>query len=235
MNHAALLLAARQAYAINPDGSVGESDGAAGIGWLTPPRAVVAGCNAALIGQTSDGCVLSFRGTLPPADTGSLADWIEDIDADPVADPAYVGLVHDGFRGGLADLWPMLTTQVGPLIITGHSMGGALAHLAAYRLAAHAPIVVTFAAPRCGDVAFVSALNAAAQVTRYENQGDIVPTVPPLAYRAAGFPRLIWQGAIVAAYPNGWGAAVVRTLLAGEIIAAHTIGPGGGYAAALGA
>jgi hypothetical protein len=234
VNHAALLLASRQAYAIGPDGSVGESDGAGGVGWLTPPRAVVAGCNAALIGETPDGCVLAFRGTLPPADTGSLADWLEDLDASPVTDPAYAGLVHAGFRDGLAGLWPLLAPPPGPLFITGHSMGGALAQMAAYRLGPRSPVVVTFAAPRCGDATFAAALGIAAQVIRYENQGDIVPTVPPLAYRSAGFPRLIWHGALVSAYPNGWGAAVVRSLLAGEIIAAHTIGPGGGYATALG-
>jgi hypothetical protein len=73
------------------------------------------------------------------------------------------------------------------LYITGHSKGGAVAHLAAYTLyKAHPEIpiagVVSFEAPRCGGRAFVEAYKASRiPALRYEFQNDIVPHLPPNA------------------------------------------------------
>lgn len=241
MDHARLLLASRQAYAACADGTLGASDGSERIGWTSPPSVVVSGCNAALIGTIPEGLLIAFRGTLPPTDSVGIADWMEDIDADPESDAAYGNCsVHAGFRDGLADLWPSILPRITSLdsrvqvYITGHSMGGALAQLLGCRIRILSPTVVTFAAPMCGDVYFAALMMPL--VTRYENEGDVVPTVPPLDYRPAGAQRLIWHGALSTIdYPNGWTAAVVRTLMTGEVITTHTIGPGGGYASALGA
>jgi hypothetical protein len=69
-----------------------------------------------------------------------------------------------------------------PVLVTGHSKGGALAALAAWKLQVgnQMPVkVVTFAAPKTGDVAFATAYIARIDHTRYEYDNDIVPHVPP--------------------------------------------------------
>lgn len=64
------------------------------------------------------------------------------------------------------------------LIITGHSKGGALAQLAAVRLAALKPRVVTFAAPMVGDLAFASDYPEVVDLLRIEGNFDLVPFLP---------------------------------------------------------
>ncbi|NJM68999.1 MAG: hypothetical protein HC862_01575 [Scytonema sp. RU_4_4] len=69
------------------------------------------------------------------------------------------------------------------ICLTGHSLGGALATLAAYRLKRqNFPIsdVYTFGAPRVGDSAFASRYeDCKVPHFRIENKNDIVPHLPP--------------------------------------------------------
>jgi len=135
--------------------------------------------------------VLAFRGS------GSAVDWVSDFIAQqstyrPVKN---VGLTHKGFT----DIYMTARTQIieiinqlppdKPLFITGHSLGGALATLAAIDLtnntAFTAPIVYTFAAPRVGDPKFASSYNTAVGTHwRFQNEFDIVPHLPPLVYQS---------------------------------------------------
>ena len=153
--------------------------------------------DACLFGKTTDGDgILAFRGTLPPDDaTGGLndlfavaRDWMQDAEAALVADPDFGGKVHFGFRHSLEGMWDDIKSFVrgwsgGNLYVTGHSKGGSLAHLAAYRLARTvAPVkeVYSFAAARAGDAAFVDAFNTAVpDCWRFEYQDDLVPHLPP--------------------------------------------------------
>ena len=77
--------------------------------------------------------------------------------------------------------------------VTGHSLGAALAHLAAAGIAAEfgiKPISYTFSGPRAGDSAFAASVKAAGLETwRMFNTDDIVPTVPPAAVQFA-FPNM---------------------------------------------
>src|SRR5262249_8431594 len=69
-----------------------------------------------------------------------------------------------------------------PLLITGHSKGGAMAALAAWRLQARPEIpvqVVTFAGPKPGDRTFAAAYNARVAHTRYEYGTDLAPPRRP--------------------------------------------------------
>jgi hypothetical protein len=172
-----------------------------GVGWAAPPAAFLAGTddiNACVVGTCDDGVVVAFRGTLPldgPFNLPKLLDWVNDINAAPVAGAGLPGLVHRGFLGSLDSLWPAVRDQAkrrltlaGPaagLLVTGHSKGGAVAALAAMRFKAEVgltPRVVTFAAPKAGNTAFASAYNAAVlDHTRYEYAEDIVPHLPPSA------------------------------------------------------
>lgn len=97
------------------------------------------------------------------------------------------------------------------ILVTGHSKGGALAPLVAWRLAQDFPdhqiTVRTFAPARIGDDAFASAYNARIQDhVRYEFDDDVVPHLPadPDLTRAIGVPTVL--GFLLAAADLGYGA-----------------------------
>lgn len=124
-----------------------------------------------------DGNVVAIPGTDPEC----LADWLRDLDAVPVWD-RQIGYVHQGFRDGALLILPWLRGIDRPLTLTGHSMGGAIAILAAaYLRAGGVPVagVVTFGAPRAGG-ALVQHLLSAVPVRQFRHAGDPVPDVPCL-------------------------------------------------------
>ncbi|MCI1711828.1 MAG: lipase family protein [Chiayiivirga sp.] len=144
----------------------------------------------AYVAVTADHAVLAFRGTetVNPGDApGKIIEVARDWRVDarfgqvPLAE---VGLAHGGFVSALDALWP----QIEPCLAlaprwwcTGHSLGGALAALAALRLhrAGHALAgAITFGQPRCGDRVLAQALDAL-PLRRVVNGCDLVPRLPP--------------------------------------------------------
>ena len=133
--------------------------------------------------------LLAFRGT------SNLGQWIRDARLLPVSHPW--GKVHNGFSDGLAQVdedlhnFDQAATQTEHVWITGHSLGGALAVLAAARLVQQGitPQVYTFGQPRVGLGEFSDRFDAElpSQLWRFVNQSDIVSRVPPgLLYRHCG-------------------------------------------------
>ena len=194
------LCAAVSAYGINSDGTlVPQQPYYDAVGFLHPPTVFVAGeddINACLVGTSEEGVILAFRGTNTPAtkDLKRWLDWINDAQIEPIAVPNMPGKVHAGFWSALDSLWvPMVAelkkqTQANgkqlPLYITGHSKGGALSSLAAFRLATSEGItptgVYTFASPHPGDLTFTKQYQATiANHIRYEFGDDIVPYLVP--------------------------------------------------------
>ncbi|NEQ55568.1 MAG: hypothetical protein F6K11_36550, partial [Leptolyngbya sp. SIO3F4] len=113
-----------------------------------------------------------------------------------VVSEAYNGKVHKGFFLGWADIErPVLARldfwrkknngkPLPPLLITGHSLGGALATMAAASLLENGfdvAGVYTFGQPRVGDLTFIKQLDEKLpnKVFRFINNNDIVPHVPP--------------------------------------------------------
>ena len=147
------------------------------------------GAQAYVFGNDSD-IIVACRGTEPN-------DW-NDVKADVnalmvVAET--VGRVHRGFKREVDDLWPeleaIIATDKRALWFTGHSLGGAMATISAGRcFLAHIPAmpkaVYTYGAPRVGTRRYIN--NVDVDLTRWVNNNDIVPRVPPtwLGYRHTG-------------------------------------------------
>lgn len=159
----------------------------------------------AYLGVRPDALVLAFRGTEP----SNLADFATDFDARQVPFEAKFGLtgwgrVHEGWADGVAVVLPKLMQLLAkhpgggrPLWITGHSLGGALAMVAAAILSGvpGVPIggVYTFGQPRVGDPGFRARYDGAlGHLTfRCVNDRDLVPHVPPR--RLSRFEQMLIQ------------------------------------------
>ena len=145
----------------------------------------------------SDGRVyLAFRGT----EADDPTDILTDADCIPhswqeLPDDCKV---HAGFSTALDSLWkghiqPWLAAQSGGQVcITGHSLGAALATLAA-ALVPDASLV-TFGSPRVGNDKFAARLRGP-RVRRFVDCSDVVTMVTPegLGYAHAGLTRYIDQ------------------------------------------
>src|SRR5262245_1153665 len=129
-------------------------------------------------GRTREGeaiRVIAFRGTEPDDPRDVLAD----LDALP---RRWQGgaTVHRGFADALAHVEDKVTnafrTSPSRVVVTGHSLGAALATLAASRVPDSR--LYTFGSPRVGDEA-LAALIPPARHQRYVDHVDAVTTVPP--------------------------------------------------------
>jgi len=146
-----------------------------------------------LIGERPDAVVLAFAGT-DPAVWETLAT---DINVRLTADRD----THIGFQSALDAVRPEIgqavrqSRQSRPLFVTGHSLGGALAALAAQHAdglpdAATPRAVYVYGMPRAGGVRFSAAYNATLGPFTYRlvHGQDIVARVPMsgLGYRHVG-------------------------------------------------
>ncbi|MEY3288778.1 MAG: hypothetical protein RLZZ419_1020 [Pseudomonadota bacterium] len=139
------------------------------------------------IAHNDNTVIIAFRGT------ENIKDWLTDAGIEFRI--TLHGRVHKGFDQALDSVWNQITETLKnvqqnaqSLWITGHSLGGALAVLAAARLSldidqeVYKPIngLYTFGQPRVGDRAFVKALDdeIKPRYFRFVNDNDIVPRVP---------------------------------------------------------
>jgi len=122
--------------------------------------------------------VLVFRGT-----EQKLKDFITDLrfGVDTLAGNDYA--IHEGFRQALESVWPQIESTIDglapPLFYCGHSLGAALATLAAEKRKPRA--LYTFGSPRVGNGTFAATLDGL-PVYRVVNDRDLVTTVPPEAF-----------------------------------------------------
>jgi len=139
--------------------------------------------------------VLVFRGS------HDLLDWLTNLHTLPARWGTAPGRVHEGFRDALECVVEPIDQALGgfscPAFYTGHSLGAALATLAAFRSReGSVRAVYAFGSPRVGDAAFLAALNEKAKVYRVVHSRDVVATLPPelLGFAHAGELHYINRG-----------------------------------------
>jgi triacylglycerol lipase len=142
--------------------------------------------------------ILSFRGSEPK----SLGDWLSDGNISRVK--ACGGRVHEGFWRDWQSIWGEVETvlqqwrkQEQRFLLTGHSMGGALAILAGMHLqmCGHGVDgIYTFGTPRVGDRAFALQFNRRLykQTFRLVNDQDVVCHLPLLSMGYAHVGQLVY-------------------------------------------
>ena len=144
------------------------------------------GGSQAFVAGAGDGSsvFVAFRGTgaSDPTDLGF------DVDAELSPCPQG-GRAHRGFMRALELVWSTIEPAIPEntrLLMTGHSLGAAVATLAATRR--RDAQLFTFGSPRVGDEQFVTRAVANIRHERYVDCADIVTRVPPeeLGYRHAG-------------------------------------------------
>ena len=127
--------------------------------------------------------MIIFRGTQPTEFSDILADikaWKKDADT--------VGEVHAGFKGELDKLYPDITRWIRSfgdqkLVVTGHSLGAAMATLFAARVNHRQGDVVlyTYGSPRVGNKLWAEQFKDI-EVYRFVNTNDVVCRVPPFGF-----------------------------------------------------
>jgi hypothetical protein len=120
--------------------------------------------------------VLAFRGTQPD----DMSDIMDDANILPMSWETG-GKVHSGFANALLRVRDQVARLLGaetlPVIMTGHSLGAAVATLAASLF--HPKLLVTFGSPHVGDTEFCQGLTSAVSINRYVDCCDIVCQLPP--------------------------------------------------------
>ncbi|XP_057806006.1 lipase-like isoform X2 [Salvia miltiorrhiza] len=171
-------------------------------------------CLQAFVGVAADlnATVIAFRGTQET----SLQNWVEDLFWKQL-DTSYPGVedakVHHGFysayhnttlRPGVISAIRKVKAFYGDIkvIVTGHSMGGAMASFCGLdlrlSLGEQNVQVMTFGQPRIGNAAFASYYNQVVPDTiRVTNGHDVVPHLPPYYHYFPQktyhhFPREVW-------------------------------------------
>jgi len=142
----------------------------------------------AFVATSGDAIYVVFRGTK------TISEWISDAEFTqvPYAPVAGGGMTEDGFSAVYASIREAILAEVNTLAqsegytrlyATRHSMGAALATLAAPDLARStrfpSPLLYNFASPRTGDPVFAALVDELPTSWRVFNSNDEVPKLPP--------------------------------------------------------
>lgn len=148
----------------------------------------------AFVAAKDNHVIVCFRGT------GSGKDWIVDAKLLKTSSVDGKGRVHRGFKSALDSVWGRIARKLDTfaadkkVYFTGHSLGAALAQLAAYRRAItnldQVAGVYVYGSPRVGNQDYKEAYDGLLQDKTFLhiNNTDLVPQVPPriLGYRHLG-------------------------------------------------
>jgi hypothetical protein len=160
------------------------------------------------LAENDKALVVAFRGSQAPTSLDGFKDWLltnannylilpEGRFGTDFAAAGVGARFHRGFMEALDDIWAPLFSAVDeaiqkaerPLWITGHSLGGALALLSAWRFQRNfikVDEIVTFGAPMIGNQTAADAFEKefATKISRYVNFEDPVPLLPSVSLMA---------------------------------------------------
>ena len=171
-----LALAAQLAY--EPPANVQAISRAWGFSDCQPISRDDAQC---FVATTADLVLVCFRGTT------SLGDWISNLNL-ATTNTTTIGTVHSGFLGQFNDLRQQIESIFASrpgrkVILSGHSLGGALAALGAATWTDVQPLLglYTYGQPLTGqdDFAALMEVRLGDRYLRFVNNADVVPRVPP--------------------------------------------------------
>ncbi len=181
---------------------------ALGPAGCTSVESVHAGGTHAIVVTRGDFTAVAFRGT----EGLDLVDWKTNVRV-ALTRSGTTGRIHSGFLEAYRQISPGLDDALRgkpAALFCGHSLGGALATLAAAERPAHA--VYTFGAPRVGTGGFRDAYPVPAY--RIVNNSDLVTQLPPYPYRHTG-ERIVFDevgNAVRAPAPGAQFVAALRGL-----------------------
>ena len=142
------------------------------------------GAQGCMFRHDKDHVVIAFRGTQPTQLSDLLADlkaWRETSDTK--------GRVHSGFKNEVDKLWPYIEKMVkgkgankerDTIIVTGHSLGAAMATITATRIneMGYNTVLYNFGSPRVGNGDWAEQFEDI-PTWRFVNNNDMVTKVPP--------------------------------------------------------
>lgn len=133
--------------------------------------------------STKDYLLFSFRGTF------ELVDWKTNLNASLIPFPEGVGKIHEGFYRAFKSIQSVVDRTVPlndekPVICCGHSLGGALATLAATYIRKkyqRKVMLYTYGSPLVGDSKFVHHFTNVEPVSAFRivHNRDLVTMIPP--------------------------------------------------------
>lgn len=184
-------LLAQEAYSAKPD--IGKADSA----------------SRAIVRQTAAGLCVAFPGT------DNLDSVGADLDMMPIDVPG-IGQVHRGFWAawGAIAVPVLAAIDSRPVTLVGHSLGAAIAIMAASAMAVggNPPVAVYgFEPPRVSTNGSVAAVLAKVPLNLYKNGNDIVPDLPPDWHHAGPIRQI---GHAVLPFPNITDHAIARVVAA---------------------
>ena len=145
------------------------------------------------VAAQQNAAIVAFRGT------ATIGNALTDIEAALIRHDIFPGMIHCGFARASETVYPtvrVLLTALDrrmPILVTGHSLGGAMATLVSHRLAIEGfPVraVYTYGSPRAGNRAFRDAYQL--RNYRFVNDNDLVPHLPMhWCYRHVGELKLL--------------------------------------------
>jgi len=188
------------------------------------------------VAENDQAIVVAFRGSEAPTTLDGLKDWLltnannylilpEGQSGTDFAAAGVGARFHRGFLDALEMIWALLSAAVDqavkakerPLWVTGHSLGGALALLAAWRLqrnflAVHE--IITFGAPMIGNDAASKAFEQefSGKIYRYVDLEDLVPHLPSVSLLANAYTHCLNEVSLSAAQVAVAAAAELESL-----------------------
>src|SRR5580704_1329301 len=188
------------------------------------------------VAESDDALVVAFRGSEAPNTLDGLKDWLltnannylilpEGQSGTDFAAAGVGARFHRGFLDALAMVWGPLfaavdqaqKTKERPLWVTGHSLGGAIALMAAWRFGRNfltVQEIITFGAPMIGNDTAAKAFERefSGKIFRYVDLEDVVPHLPSVSLLANAYKHCLNEVELSAAAAAAAAAAGLKSL-----------------------